>query len=203
MALRRRRIWKTSIGSACAAGGLRFNISHTRGLVACAIAYRELGVDEESADRSTDIDIADIVFAPEEVSIVKSAHHERQRCLFFRFWTLKEAFIKATGEGPRRPLDSFSFGLDPVRLKFHAERHSGSHPGDPDGWQFAEYRPLPNRHLALAFRHTPSRPVRLDVRAARPEEIIPTYYSVVSRHPPSREEARPDWRAFYLSAVIS
>ena len=164
---------KPYLAPGCGADGLRFNISHTRGLVACAIAYRELGVDVEATDRSTDIDVADTVLAPEEALLVNTAPPERQRCLFFRFWTLKEAFIKATGEGLKRPLDSFSFELDPIRISFHPERTRGSHSDDPEGWQFAEYVPLPNRHLALAFRHTPSRRVRLDVRAARPEEIAP------------------------------
>jgi 4'-phosphopantetheinyl transferase len=164
---------KPYLAPGCTAGGLQFNLSQTRGFVACAVAYREVGVDVESTDRLTDIDIADTVFAPEEALLVKTAPPERQRYLFFRFWTLKEAFIKATGEGLRRPLDSFSFELDPIRIRFHPERLRGSHPDDPEGWQFAEDCPLPNRHLALAFRHTPSGRVRLDVRAVRPEEIAP------------------------------
>jgi hypothetical protein len=64
---------KPYLAPGCGADGLRFNISHTRGLVACAIAYRELGVDVESADRSTDIDVADTVFAPEEALLVNTA----------------------------------------------------------------------------------------------------------------------------------
>ena len=164
---------KPHLAPGCPAGGLRFNMSHTRGLAACAIGHCELGVDVESADRSTGLDIADSVFAPEEALLVKSAPPERQRSLFFRLWTLKEAFIKATGEGLRRPLDSFSFALDPIRIRFHPERNRASHPDDPAAWRFAECSPSRNNHLALAVRCAPSWMMRLDARAARPEEIVP------------------------------
>ena len=46
-----------------------------------------------------DLGIADTVFAPAEALVLKSAPPALQRVLFFRLWTLKESFIKATGEG--------------------------------------------------------------------------------------------------------
>jgi 4'-phosphopantetheinyl transferase len=162
---------RPELASRCAIDGLRFNISHTRGLVACAVAYRDVGVDVESADRAADLDLADTVFAPEEVLVLKSAPPALQRGLFFRLWTLKEAFIKATGEGLNRPLDSFSFTLDPVRIRFHPERTRRSQSDDPAAWQFAEYRPSLHRHLALAVRRTESLPMRIDARPAGPEEL--------------------------------
>jgi 4'-phosphopantetheinyl transferase len=113
---------RPELASCCAIDGLRFNISHTRGLVTCAVAYRDVGVDVESADRAVDLDLADTVFAPEEALVLKSAPPALQRDLFFRLWTLKEAFIKATGEGLNRPLGSFSFTLGPVRIRLHPER---------------------------------------------------------------------------------
>jgi 4'-phosphopantetheinyl transferase len=85
---------------------LHFNISHTRGLAACAIAHQEVGVDVERSDRAVDLAIARHYFAPEEVRVLNSASPGREGKVFFRFWSLKEAFIKATGEGLNRPLDS-------------------------------------------------------------------------------------------------
>ena len=84
-------------------GGTRFNISHTRGFVACAIARDEVGVDVEASDRPTDFDIADRFFAPEEARLVKSAPPEGRACVFFRFWTLKEAQGNRRGRGARGP----------------------------------------------------------------------------------------------------
>jgi 4'-phosphopantetheinyl transferase len=152
-------------------GGLCFNISHTREFVACVIARDEVGVDVEASDRMTDFDIADRFFAPEEAQLVKFAPPEERAFRFFRFWTLKEAFIKATGEGLRRPLDSFSFMFDPVRIVFHPEREGTPRQDDPAAWQFAEYRPARERFLALAVQRCRLQPLRLDARAARPEEV--------------------------------
>jgi 4'-phosphopantetheinyl transferase len=168
---------KPALAVNCEGGGLRVNISHTRGFVACAIARDEVGVDVEASDRPTDFDIADRFFAPEEAQIVKSAPLERRACVFFRFWTLKEAFIKATGEGLRRPLDSFSFMLDPVRIVFHPEREGTTRQDDPAAWQFAERRPARDRPLALAVQRTRLRPLQLDARAARAEEVAPCHNS--------------------------
>jgi 4'-phosphopantetheinyl transferase len=165
---------KPALAADCAGGGLRFNISHTRGFVACAIARDEVGVDVEASDRRTDFDIADRFFAPEEAQLVKSVPPEGRACVFFRFWTLKEAFIKATGEGLRRPLDSFSFTFNPVRIVFHPEREGIPRRDNPAAWQFAEYNPAPDRPLALAILRTTLQPLRLDAREARPEEIAPT-----------------------------
>ena len=38
---------RPEVATSCATGGLRFNLTHTRGLVACAVAYRAVGVDVE------------------------------------------------------------------------------------------------------------------------------------------------------------
>jgi 4'-phosphopantetheinyl transferase len=165
---------KPALAVHCARAGLRFSISHTRGLVACAIARVEVGVDVEASDRQTDLDIADSVLAPEEAQVVKSALPEERACMFFRFWTLKEAFIKATGEGLRRPLDSFSFKFDPVRIMFHPEREDTPRRDNPATWQFAESNPAPDRPLALAICQTTPRPLRVDAREARPEDVVPT-----------------------------
>jgi 4'-phosphopantetheinyl transferase len=154
---------------------LHFNISHTDGLVAWAIASDPIGVDVDAADRSVEFDIiTDQVFSPEEIQVFKSAPLEQQRSLFFRFWTLKEAFIKATGEGLERALGSFSFALDPVRITFHPEcdemlcRHNSAE------WQFVECLPVPHRPLVLAIQRKRHSTLRLDIREARPEEVIPT-----------------------------
>src|ERR1700730_18628463 len=50
---------KHALAANCASSGLRFNISHTRGCVTCAVARDEVGVDVEASDRLTDFDIAE------------------------------------------------------------------------------------------------------------------------------------------------
>jgi 4'-phosphopantetheinyl transferase len=136
---------------------LRFNLSHTAGLVACAVALdREVGVDVEDVDcdRAT-ADIADRCFSAWEIDSLRAlpapARHER----FFEYWTLKESYLKARGLGLSLPLDSFWFHLEPrpVRIVF-----DGRVADDPKTWQFTQLRPTP-RHLgAIALRCGPGEP---------------------------------------------
>jgi 4'-phosphopantetheinyl transferase len=97
-------------GSALA-DALQFNISHTRGMVAVAVSGRPVGVDVEpmrplSEMRQLVVDL----MAPEAVAAFDAATSPSERLdLFFRFWSLGEAFIKATGLGLQQGLDSFAF----------------------------------------------------------------------------------------------
>jgi 4'-phosphopantetheinyl transferase len=150
---------------------LRFNISHTRGLVACAIARQEVGVDVERSDRTVDLDIARHYFAPEEVRLLRSFPPDLQRKVFFRFWSLKEAFIKGTGEGLSRPLDSFAFAFDPVQIAFHPERDNRPGRDDTAQWQFWDWRPTNDCVAALAVRSADASLIRLDAGPVRAPDI--------------------------------
>src|SRR6185436_18685723 len=93
---------------------LHFNLTNTRGLVACAVsvAHAEVGVDAEALDRSGEtVAIADRYFSTEEVRALRALPESAQRQRFFAYWTLKESYIKARGLGLRLPLDQFSFRL--------------------------------------------------------------------------------------------
>lgn len=96
-------------------GRLRFNMSHSHDLALIALTEdHELGVDVEymRAD-SASADIARRFFSPVEVEIFNSLAEEDQVAAFFRCWTRKEAFIKATGKGLSQPLDGFDVTLGP------------------------------------------------------------------------------------------
>ena len=90
---------------------LHFNLSHTQGAVAVALAREPVGVDiEMQRDLPDLLEIAETVFAPETVAAVaKSASGLQRRSLFYRHWTLGEALIKATGGGMSHDLKSFAF----------------------------------------------------------------------------------------------
>ncbi len=77
---------------------LRFNASHSRDLALCAVACgREVGVDVERVRAGLDgVDIARRFFPPAEAAEV-----ERHPDAFFRYWTRREAYIKALGRGLR------------------------------------------------------------------------------------------------------
>jgi len=92
---------------------LDFNLSHTSGMVGCAVStFGRVGFDLEYCLRSANIEnLVKKKFALEESEDVLSLSDQEQRNQFFRYWTLKEAYIKATGKGLRQPLDSFCFDL--------------------------------------------------------------------------------------------
>ena len=129
---------------------LAFNLSHTRGAVACAITLdHAIGVDIEQVERSTRlVDIADSHFAPAERALLRAAPAAEQRALFFRLWTLKEAYIKAHGDGLSLPLDQFAFTLAPLAIDIDPAIRD-----DPAAWQFCIVTPTPTHILSLAVRH--------------------------------------------------
>lgn len=93
------------------AGSLHFNISHTRGMVAVAIAGRPVGVDVERVRPLQDMrELVATLMAPEALESFDEARAPCEKIrLFFRYWTLGEAFIKATGQGLDQGLHSFAF----------------------------------------------------------------------------------------------
>jgi phosphopantetheinyl transferase len=115
-------------------------------------------LDVERFDRAIDLAIARNYFAPEEVLLLSSFPPGRQGSAFVRFWSPKETFIKATGEGPSRPLDSFAFSLEPVRIAFDPERDNRAGRDDPADCRFWDWHPAKSgsgsRAMGLAFRRT-------------------------------------------------
>jgi len=93
---------------------LRFNISHTKNLIVCAVTLRDdIGCDVENTSRSNDVlAIAERYFSKEETTELFSLPVEQQRNRFFDYWTLKESYIKAWGLGLAIPLADFSFDIN-------------------------------------------------------------------------------------------
>jgi 4'-phosphopantetheinyl transferase len=93
-----------------AQAGVRFNVSHSHEWAFLALARdREVGVDVEH-HRPLHHDlfgIADRFFAPAEVAALRALPSAAQEAAFFRIWSRKEAYIKATGEGVSAGLDTF------------------------------------------------------------------------------------------------
>jgi 4'-phosphopantetheinyl transferase len=120
------------------ARALRFNLSHTDGLVVCLVSRgREVGVDVEDRTRGGDLlDVADRFFSPLEVKALRALPLKEQMDRFFLYWTLKESYIKARGMGLSLSLSAFSFELDSpgrgIRILFD--------PGfedEPGRWRFS------------------------------------------------------------------
>ncbi|MBI1209132.1 MAG: 4'-phosphopantetheinyl transferase superfamily protein [Azospirillum sp.] len=117
---------RPELAGAGAATGLRFSLSHTQGLCACAVA-RGLspGIDAAARDASfAALEFARDVFHPEEIAVLANTPSERRTRAIFDLWALKEAYAKARGRGLALPFDSFIARLDPPGYRPDAEASS-------------------------------------------------------------------------------
>ena len=89
---------------------LFFNLSHSGNRVMCAVSDREVGCDVQQI-KTYDRKLAERFFCPEECQHIAAAGAEERDVLFFRYWTLKESFIKNLGRGLSLPLQEFSIDL--------------------------------------------------------------------------------------------
>ena len=94
---------------------LNFNISHSgdRALLAFA-KHRDVGVDVERMSRKVDWEaVSGRFFEEREQSALRVLPEDERRAAFFRCWTRKEAFMKATGQGVAFGLSNFAVSLEP------------------------------------------------------------------------------------------
>ncbi|MBX3233427.1 MAG: 4'-phosphopantetheinyl transferase superfamily protein [Labilithrix sp.] len=145
-----------------------FNVSHADDLVVCAITGTlDVGVDVERVEPRRTYGLAHRFFAAREVADLQRRDEAERARVFFDYWTLKEAYIKARGLGLALPLDAFAFTLRPPHpptISFDP-----SIDDDPDTWQFAQAWPTERHRLAVAVRRPPGRDldVLLQLTAAR------------------------------------
>jgi 4'-phosphopantetheinyl transferase len=145
--------------------GLAFSLSHTIGLVACAVAAgRDVGVDAEWLNRPCDLEsIVERCFSRAEAADVALQGPSQRRRRVLEFWTLKEAYAKARGLGLALPFDGLAFQLgQAVRASF-----SPAVKDNADRWCFGRFTVTPEYLVAVAAtRH--SQPVRFRVQAMLP-----------------------------------
>ena len=147
---------------------INFNLSHTEGLAAIAIsANSEVGVDVENKHRQDMTQtLAEHFFAPEECqAVAQSSEHERPTKML-EFWTLKESYIKAVGQGLSIALDSFAFRLATATQPASLMRLDGQG-SDLDAWSFWQGQPTENHLMALAFKSDPGKPTQVRTQRAQ------------------------------------
>lgn len=95
---------------------IHFNLSHSGKIVLCAISDMEVGVDVEYIDPKIDLNIARNYFYNGEYENIMKAQNKADE--FFRYWVLKESYMKYTGIGLNIKLNSFEILIeDTIRLK--------------------------------------------------------------------------------------
>jgi 4'-phosphopantetheinyl transferase len=145
---------------------LRFSLAHSETLALVAISGDvELGVDVELRRAVPDAAaLAARYFAAEEARALAALPSGAHSDTFLRYWTIKEAVLKATGEGLLRALDSFrvTAGLDePATLVVFGGPH-----GPADAWTLHEFAPAPGYLGALAVKSPTCRVRRFTLRLA-------------------------------------
>lgn len=105
---------KPYIENAGPSGSLHFNLSHSAGMALIGLAVdRKIGVDLEYIDEGRNPEkLASRFFPANEAHAVASAPEGEGAALFFRYWTAKEAYLKAVGDGIRR-LEDIRKNIDP------------------------------------------------------------------------------------------
>lgn len=133
---------------------LSFSIAHSGDLVVAALAARgAIGVDVESRGQTIDLEaVMPLACSVSESDTIRSLPTADRIHRFLVLWTLKEAFLKATGVGLAGNPAQVVFNLDddrnPVLI---AHPHSqGAAPPAP-GWTFVLSPDVGGHVLALAF----------------------------------------------------
>jgi 4'-phosphopantetheinyl transferase len=141
--------------------GLEFNVSHTASLVALAVTRcGHVGADAEClVDRAAPLALATRYFTADESRHLRELSQAEQQRHFYRLWTLKEAWLKATGSGVAQGLAGISFAFDAAGSLARVEMP----PGEPlSHWQFWQGQPGAEHLLAIAASN-PWSPLEMSV----------------------------------------
>lgn len=87
---------QTSIGQP-----LQFNLSHSQAWMLCAITRQHrVGIDLECMRPVSDLEqLTERFFSSQEHRAIQALPAEQRQAAFFRYWTCKEAILKAIGQG--------------------------------------------------------------------------------------------------------
>lgn len=134
---------------------LQFSLSHTRGLVACAVtAGGHVGVDVTCVERkATAVPMSPEWFSRSELAQLERCEAAARPARFAEFWALKEAFVKAIGVGLSCPLYDVTFDLtDDGAIRFTPPAAYRGH-----SWQCALFAVGSRYRLALVVDGGPER----------------------------------------------
>ena len=93
---------------------LEYNLSHCEGFIAVAFGRHSQGIDIEKVRHLDDLEgICRQVFTDSEIEqVFATKDPERQSHTFFKFWTCKEAALKADGTGFMKDPKSLQLNFD-------------------------------------------------------------------------------------------
>lgn len=102
--------------------GLHFNLSHSQDMVVCAVSEKPVGCDIEKIKQAPKL-IAERFFCENERKYLNTFEGIEKDSAFFRLWTMKESYMKMTGEGMHLGLDQFEMVFeDEVKVYREGEK---------------------------------------------------------------------------------
>lgn len=136
---------------------LKFNLTHTKDLSACIVTLgMECGIDAEAVNRDNDlIKIAERMFAAPELASMENLHDSSLRKAFFKYWTLRESYVKALGTGLAGSSKDFYFCIGDNDISIEFENTMRQLNNDKEQWQFDLMEPADGHILAIAVNHSP------------------------------------------------
>lgn len=147
---------------------VRFNLSHTEGLIACAVVLnRDIGIDAEDMKRRVvSLGLADRFFSEKEVHDLQQLPEDKRRDRFYDYWTLKESYIKARGKGLSISLGQFTFHIsDDERLRISFDPRLKDH---SNHWRFWLLKPTDRHKAAISVFSKGKRDYSLTIKKAIP-----------------------------------
>lgn len=90
--------------------GICFNLSHSHDMVVCVISDKIVGCDIEKVGEERN-GIAERFFTINERDYLEQFDSDVKKQEFYRLWTMKESYIKMTGEGTSLALDRVEFEI--------------------------------------------------------------------------------------------
>jgi 4'-phosphopantetheinyl transferase len=138
-------------------GRIEFNASGSDELGVCAVTIGgPVGVDIELRKPLGDEAFGAECLSPAEAQAYQALAPAKRPAAFYRLWTLKEAYLKATGCGLSRPLSTLEVAFLPSEPARLVADHDA--PGAETSWSFVEFSPGPAHAGALALAGS-NRPV--------------------------------------------
>ena len=116
-----------------------FNMSHAGRMVACAISDSEIGIDIEKIDPQIDMKIAQTFFFNSEYQNIKKSEDSVDE--FFKYWVLKESYMKYTGLGFLLDLDKFEVVIDDGEAKVKNQREDLKEDEDKVQFSYFDLKP--------------------------------------------------------------
>lgn len=140
--------------------GVAYNISNCRGFIACAIEKSEVGIDVERERPFRDALVRRVCTEGEYRQIMCAPN---PALMFIRFWTLKESYVKYTGEG-------LGHGLKAAEFRF-----GGGQPYKVDEELFFDQHVLRKGRAALVLTVCTKEEIPVQMRFVEEKTLFEAY----------------------------